>query len=114
MRIVQGNFVRAGEFSYHASITFDGEYICGGALISNLHVLTAAHCVFTTVNDRSIEYLKVLVGSKELAKSEQYDVRRIAYHKSYTLNEKKMFNNDIAVIQVSFSPIKKIIYKSTR
>ncbi|KAJ3652181.1 hypothetical protein Zmor_018169 [Zophobas morio] len=47
-RIIGGSGARAGQFPFAAAIyidTDDGRYFCGGALISNLWLLTAGHCV---------------------------------------------------------------------
>ena len=44
-RIFNGNLAKPGQFPYFASIKRSGEHFCGGALISNSMVITAAHCV---------------------------------------------------------------------
>ena len=45
-RIVNGWMAKHGQFTYMARIKSD--VICGGALITWRHVLTAAHCIVTT------------------------------------------------------------------
>uniref|UniRef100_A0AB38ZE88 Venom S1 protease 15 n=1 Tax=Ectomocoris sp. TaxID=3104572 RepID=A0AB38ZE88_9HEMI len=59
-RIVNGQQTGRHEFPWMAGIRRDGGFqFCGGAIISEYHVLTAAHC---TVNKHDIE-LEVIVGT---------------------------------------------------
>lgn len=47
-RIIGGQEAFAGQFPWAAAIyitTNDGNYFCGGALLSSLYVLTAGQCV---------------------------------------------------------------------
>lgn len=44
-RIVNGAFAARGQFPYQVSVRVNGEHSCGGALISQNYVVTAAHCV---------------------------------------------------------------------
>ena len=45
-RITNGNPANRGQFPWQAALIIDNNYFCGGSLISNLWVLTAAHCVY--------------------------------------------------------------------
>ncbi|XP_065342193.1 brachyurin-like [Cloeon dipterum] len=45
--IINGRTTKRGEFPHQVAIYMDEEHFCGGSLISNTHVLTAAHCVAT-------------------------------------------------------------------
>lgn len=48
IRIIGGSPASAGQFPWQVAVFFttsSGTYLCGGALISDLYVLTAAHCV---------------------------------------------------------------------
>nr|AQM58441.1 venom s1 protease with cub domain 9 [Pristhesancus plagipennis] len=58
-RIVNGVETGKHEFPWMAAIRREGVQFCGGAIITEYHVLTAAHC---TVNKHDIE-LEVLVGT---------------------------------------------------
>lgn len=44
-RIVNGTRVDPGKYSFMVSLQQEGNHICGGSLIANNKVLTAAHCV---------------------------------------------------------------------
>lgn len=46
-RIINGAETRPGEFPWAAAIGLDGMFFCGGTVVSNLFVLTAAHCLLT-------------------------------------------------------------------
>ncbi|RZB45732.1 brachyurin, partial [Asbolus verrucosus] len=62
-RIVGGQTANAGQFPSAAAIyvsTADGTYFCGGALLNNQWVLTAAHCIYNGV------VFQVLLGSTTL------------------------------------------------
>ncbi|PKU39081.1 serine protease 55 [Limosa lapponica baueri] len=43
-KMAAGRYAKAGEFPWHVSIQSHGKHICGGAIISALWILTAAHC----------------------------------------------------------------------
>lgn len=56
-RMVGGKSSRAQDFPYVAIIsvkTRNGNAICGGAILSNLHVLTVAHCFNRALLTRDI------------------------------------------------------------
>ena len=43
-RIKGGNSAKVGEFPWLVSVRVNGGHFCGGSLINNRFVLTAAHC----------------------------------------------------------------------
>lgn len=44
-RIVGGQSAALGEWPWIAALFNTGRQVCGGSLIDNIHILTAAHCV---------------------------------------------------------------------
>lgn len=45
-RIVSGSSALPGQFPYVVSVRVGGQHSCGGTIISQKNVLTAAHCVY--------------------------------------------------------------------
>lgn len=48
-KVVKGQLVEVGKWPWQVSILFLGVYICGGSLIHEQWVLTAAHCLQRSV-----------------------------------------------------------------
>jgi secreted trypsin-like serine protease len=46
-QIVGGALATRGQFPWQVSIHIDNAYLCGGSLIRNNWVITAAHCTYT-------------------------------------------------------------------
>lgn len=98
-----GERAEFGEFPHQVSIRDLGAHICGGAIISSTHILTAAHC-FVDGSDGSPHPsdLGVIIGvtdhNSRLAK--EYKVLKYECHEGYTT--KNSDRHDIALITVSF------------
>ncbi|KAF4517250.1 hypothetical protein B566_EDAN011634 [Ephemera danica] len=45
-RIVNGTQAERHQFPYHVGVMVDNAYLCGGSMITNSVVLTAAHCTY--------------------------------------------------------------------
>ncbi|CAM4656440.1 unnamed protein product [Leuciscus chuanchicus] len=89
--IVNGNEAKPHSRPYMVSIQTNGEHICGGFLISNEFVLTAAHCW-----DR-FETLTVVVGAhdlKNIESSDRFGVKSYIPHPNFGNNR-----NDIMLLR---------------
>lgn len=77
------------------------QFICGGSIIGNKWIVTAAHCV---ANDLTASKYTVRVGQHDSSVSEStakdYKVKRIIKHSSYNTNN---MDNDIALLELSTS-----------
>ena len=112
-RIISGKSASDGQFKYQVSIqsgmTFH-IHICGGAIISDYFVLTAAHCVIKDDGTFDTAHKYVAVGATNYS-SEDSNVIRVEIEKIYVLKEYKPnplrkiqryhTHADIAVLRVS-------------
>ncbi|XP_058836458.1 transmembrane protease serine 9-like [Topomyia yanbarensis] len=97
-----------GEFPWHAALYQEADgnfsYSCGGSLISERFVITAAHCVINQNNGYRItaKRLKVLLGGHELGAEDrcvqEMKVREIHVHEQYQLGD---YRHDIALVELT-------------
>ncbi|XP_071568268.1 chymotrypsin-2-like [Temnothorax nylanderi] len=101
-QIVGGRFARSGEVPYQVSLQRirTEEHFCGGVIISQYYILTAAHCL----ENVDVNTISANVGLIDLR--EPHAVHRIEssyIHEDYNVDGQ--WRNDIALVKLQ-SPIK--------
>jgi secreted trypsin-like serine protease len=97
-RIIGGSNARAGQFPWQAFIILDnptGRYFCGGALITNEWVLTAAHCVY------GVTLFTIHLGSTTILTGDEN--RIILSTATYTVHpqyNQNTLENDVGLIKL--------------
>ncbi|XP_058444408.1 trypsin-like [Malaya genurostris] len=109
-RIVGGFPALANSTSHQVSIrsktndlvSFGSGHFCGGSLINNRTVLTAAHCLVDSNNKkRAANFFRVVGGNVNrllTAGSEIRDVTRVVIHERYNPEN---FDNDVGILILS-------------
>ncbi|XP_076341051.1 transmembrane protease serine 9-like [Tachypleus tridentatus] len=101
-RVIGGRDSEPGEWCWQvALISAQNQYLCGGALIGNQWVLTAAHCVSNLVKTR--DYIYVRVGDFDLSRqvenpgAETHRVDTTYIHHNFN---SQTLDNDIALLKL--------------
>uniref|UniRef100_A0A8C5LCX7 Transmembrane protease, serine 11a n=1 Tax=Jaculus jaculus TaxID=51337 RepID=A0A8C5LCX7_JACJA len=95
-RIVSGSLAVRGAWPWQASLQRSNIHQCGGTLIGNMWLVTAAHCFKSNANPRQ---WKVSFGTTISPPLMERDVKRIVLHARYRPPARA---HDIAVVQ--FAP----------
>lgn len=105
-RILNGVDAGPGEFPWQVSIQFgDDGHVCGGSLIGNQHVLTAAHCLDHTkgMPERIAPFFyRVIIGNWHMKRRDgtetEAEISEFHVHEKYNVPEYS--SNDIAVLKL--------------
>ncbi|HGS4526884.1 TPA: trypsin-like serine protease [Vibrio cholerae] len=101
-RIIGGEQSTAGEWPYMVALTTRDKSMawCGGSLLSERYVLTAAHCV----DKKDPSTMDVIVGAYDMdniSAAERIRVKQIYVHQDYAYASG---GNDIAVLELESAP----------
>ncbi|XP_033646369.1 serine protease hepsin-like [Asterias rubens] len=104
-RIVGGEDAARGAWPWYAQLYFDGTFSCGGTLVENKYIVTAAHCVSGPGANVAADW-KVYLGKNRENDSENNDehvsdVTHIIIHGNYN---DETTDNDIAVMVLASQP----------
>lgn len=91
--LVGGRNATRGQFPYLASLqTIRFEHFCGGSIIANRWILTAAHCIF----QRTAGTYRISVGSNQHNAGTTHGILSVFPHINFNINTNQ---NDIATIR---------------
>ncbi|XP_017879850.1 proclotting enzyme-like [Ceratina calcarata] len=101
-RIVGGQDADPGEWPWMAALFNAGRQFCGGSLIDDRHILTAAHCV-ATMNSWDVARLTVRLGDYDIKTNREVRhierrVKRVVRHRGF--NSRTLYN-DIALLTLN-------------
>ncbi|XP_046427890.1 chymotrypsin-2-like [Neodiprion fabricii] len=93
-KIVGGTSAKDGQFPYQVSLRSKNRHFCGGSIINERWILTAAHCLYGSNNDS----VTVVAGTTTLDNGgDSYQSLRLICHPSYS---QILIRNDIGLIEV--------------
>ncbi|XP_062845232.1 transmembrane protease serine 13b, partial [Trichomycterus rosablanca] len=97
-RIISGSVAESGEWPWQASLHFQGYHVCGGSLVAQDFIVTAAHC-FSSASSLLPKNWQVYLGtvSQDMLPP-PYFVAEIILHKLYNPATK---DYDIALLKLS-------------
>ncbi|XP_055373012.1 trypsin-1-like [Condylostylus longicornis] len=95
-RVIGGNYASPGQFPYQVALQLNGRHHCGGAIISETAILTAAHC---TIN-QSPQSMMVIAGTTDIQDTDGIRIQpsRFINHPQYSSQTN---DYDISIIQLS-------------
>ncbi|XP_045460971.1 chymotrypsin-2-like [Harmonia axyridis] len=94
-RVVGGSDAPEGAFPYQVALQIRNSLFCGGSIIDNSWILTAAHCL----DGQSAEKIKVVAGTTTLKNGtgQEFEVESLKIHENYN---SKNVTNDIGLIKL--------------
>lgn len=105
--IVGGKQADENQFPYQVALLIKGKMVCGGGIIGDKYILTAAHCFIDEDGLFFNEDYTVVAGTTNLNLDQGIEIpaEKVYVHKGF---QPPNFENDIAILKVSFC-----FYKST-
>ncbi|KAF7987394.1 hypothetical protein HCN44_003156 [Aphidius gifuensis] len=110
-KIYGGKLIRIYLAPYVVSIQVRNHHICGGSIISDKYVLTAANCVLAEEN---VVYgnIQVLAGTHDITDSQYGQIHKVSnviFHEFY--NPRDNWINDIAILKLETPIVIQLAYR---
>ncbi|OJJ14345.1 hypothetical protein BKI52_43485 [marine bacterium AO1-C] len=100
LHITGGSEIAITAVPYQVSLQVNGSHICGGSIINDRYVLTAAHCIAgVSMAELTVNAGMTLQNSPGLSR-QQFTVARMLPHSSYD-HISQNFDYDYAVIEIN-------------
>ena len=100
LRIIGGSDVSIEDYPWQVYLTA-GDYMCGGTIISENWILTAAHCVLdddgNVINVNNMEIKVGATNPYRILQGKEYAIKNVIVHKNYNIND---IEYDIAVLEL--------------
>nr|AQM58437.1 venom s1 protease with cub domain 5 [Pristhesancus plagipennis] len=93
-RIVNGQEVSDGQYPWVVSLNYYGGHICGGSIITEYHILTAAHC---TVG-KETQHFKIYTGTTNNTHANRGQIIQVRQIINHNYNRNDFHANDIAIM----------------
>jgi secreted trypsin-like serine protease len=104
-KIVGGEPTDIGQHPWQVALQLKGEFFCGGSIIAQKWVLTAAHCFEYSTNGND---WRAKAGATDHINAGVWsEVERVVVHKDYT--GEPTYENDIALIKLKVPPAGRVI-----
>jgi len=97
-KIVGGTEAIAGDWPWSCSMLYSGRHICGGSLINEQWVISAAHCVSSLVASNYVWECGLHDRNNKESWVRRFPVSSVVRHENYN---SRLIQNDIALFQLT-------------
>ncbi|XP_058798575.1 chymotrypsin-1-like [Phymastichus coffea] len=100
-RMIDGKRAQIKNYPYQVSIQELNQHLCGGTIISERHILTAAHCIINVMTP-PYTFFNVVMGTSFTDRGgEVHNITTVDVHPDWIASEKNSYQNDLAIITLT-------------